>query len=69
MEKHAIPSQGRYFVWREGTNEFRGPFFPQTRTERIDIFVRETRDREGTWNGCYYRRLPVHIRALIKEAV
>jgi len=67
MEKHAVPSNGEYYVWRTGTIEFKGPFFPQTREERLSIFVRETINESTNWQGAYFRRLPEEVRKAVRR--
>ena len=69
MEKHAVSSNGAYYVWEFGTTNYAGPFFPNTHRERMEVFVRETRVRErtGDWRGAYFRRLPLSVRLAIRS--
>ncbi len=66
MEEHARSSNGEYYVYNRLTGEVKGPFYPNDRTERLSIFVRETQVGDN-WYGSYFRRLPEDVRAQIRK--
>jgi hypothetical protein len=74
METHAVSSNGRYYVYHQTTGEYKGPFFPKDRVDRLRIFATETSfpkvsqmlDGDSNWRGAYFRRLPLPIRRAIQ---